>query len=120
GFGTGTAERRALPKKKPKIFGALCLAVNRVRCIEESSELDDWRNLSIVRGEEWAIRLRAKAKRSDARGIVKGQHVVEILVRLPIQDLLADGAADEHSPPAVGATILDRAEERRCVVRTRP
>jgi hypothetical protein len=63
--------------------------VDGIRGIEEGAEFHNRRNLSSVCGQKRTLCVRAEAERTDARGIVEREHVVEILVRLLLEDMLS-------------------------------
>ena len=87
-----------------------------LRAVQQRGELHDRRNFSATGGEERAVSVRTKAERTDARGVVESEHVVEILIRFPIEDVFSHRTLDQHSAPAIGSTVLHRAEKRRAVV----
>ena len=94
-FRARAAERRTLTEEVAEVGGGLRGTVHGVGRADESTQLDEGRKFADAGREEWTVVGRAKTERPDARGIVEGEDVVEVLVGFAVEDVLADGALDQ-------------------------
>ena len=88
------------------------MLVDRFRSAQKSVQPHQGRQFAAAPGgEERSAGGLAEAERADARGVVQGQHIVEVAVGFLRQLLLAHGALDEHAAPTVRSAVRHDAEE---------
>ena len=106
-----TAQGRSGAEEEPKVLGRLGFAVDGVGRVQKRGQLHDGRNPPIAGRQERAAGISSKTKRTNPRRIIEGQNVVQILVRLRLEDMAPHRPPDEDAAPAVRPAVLQRTKE---------
>ena len=116
GLGPRPAQRRAGTEEEAQICGRVGLGVNRIGGAQEGLEAYERREFAGADSQERAGRIEAEAQGPEAGGVIKGQHIVNVPIRFAGQHVLAHGALDQDSAPAIRAAILDGSKQHRAVL----
>src|ERR1017187_1802786 len=111
-LGPCSTEWRTSAKEKAQVLGGFRLTMNCIGGAQKGVEANQGREFPAGGGEKRAVGVKPETQRTDARRIVKRQHVVNVPIRLLGQDFLADGALDQNAPPAIRAAVVNCPEER--------
>ena len=66
--------------------------------------------------EKRTVCIHTETQCADARGVIEREHIVDVAIRLLVEDVFADGALDQHSAPAVRTAVMNCAEECRAML----
>src|ERR1039458_1625322 len=107
GLGPGTAKRRAGTEEEAQVRRRVGLGVNRVGGAQQGLQAYQRREPTGADSQKRAGGIEAETQCPQSRGVIKREHIVNVSIRLMGEHLLADGALDKDSAPAIRAAILD-------------